>query len=54
MRRTRVALETGDGGAVAARAVTGMLVRHCGWDPEALAEQARELAQQPTTLGSAT
>jgi glycerol-3-phosphate dehydrogenase len=52
VRRTRVALETGDGGAAAARTVTRMLVRHCGWDPDVLGEQARQLAQQPTTLES--
>jgi glycerol-3-phosphate dehydrogenase len=50
LRRTRLALEVGDGGRAAARSLVEPLVRYCGWDAEAVAQQALELADEPTTV----
>jgi glycerol-3-phosphate dehydrogenase len=50
IRRTRVALEVGDGGAAAAQRATEVLVRHCGWDAGSLEQQIQGLTAWPTTL----
>ena len=52
VRRTRVALECGDGGRAAARRVGEVLVSHCGWDPAVVEEQTAALATAPTTLAA--
>jgi glycerol-3-phosphate dehydrogenase len=50
VRRTRVALEVGDGGRAAAGRVGEVLVSHCGWDPADVADQAATLLAEPTTM----
>jgi len=52
VRRTRVALECGDGGRAAARRVGEVLISHCGWDPAVVEEQTAALATAPTTLAA--
>ena len=50
MRRTRVALEVGDGGALAAGRIGDVLVRYFDTDPDEVAQQTRDLLEQPNTL----
>lgn len=50
IRRTRVALESGDGGALAGQRIGEVLAKHCALDPEELAEQMQELRSQQITL----
>lgn len=52
VRRTRAALEVGDGGRAAAQRVIDVLVDHLGWDPAELQEQARALDLAPTTVAA--
>jgi glycerol-3-phosphate dehydrogenase len=52
VRRTRVALEVGDGGRAAAARVGEVLVSHCGWDPADVGEQAQALVEAPTTIAA--
>jgi glycerol-3-phosphate dehydrogenase len=52
VRRTRVALEVGDGGRAAAARVGEVLVSHCGWDPADVGEQAQALVEAPTTMAA--
>lgn len=53
VRRTRTAMEVGDGGARAADAVAEVLQDICGWDAEDLADQKQDLADYPNTLPGA-
>lgn len=54
VRRTRIALEVGDGGRAAAGRVAEVLVSHCGWDAADLAAQTEALSEAPTTMAALT